>query len=69
MVHHFTGNDWLNVLLLAGLAIVLVIDLRRRSRAAWADGVLSLYFLAYLGGYWIVSLNLFDRYFLPVLPL
>ncbi len=69
IVHYFTGNDWLSVLLVAGLAVVLAIDLRQRSRAAWADGILSLYFLGYLGGSWLVSLNLFDRYFLPVLPL
>lgn len=54
-VHHFTGSDWIGGLLVVGLVAVLVMDLRRRSRMAWADFLLTLYFLGYLAGYWLGS--------------
>jgi hypothetical protein len=33
------------------------------------DALLVIYVTGYLAGYWLVSLNLFDRYFLPIVPL
>ncbi len=69
ILHHFTGNDSFSLLFLAGLAGVLTIDARRRSRAAWVNALLVLYVGGYVAGYWLVSLNLFDRYFLPIVPL
>ena len=69
ILHHFTGNDWIGALLLAGLVGVLVFDARTRSRAASIDALLLVFQAGYLAGYWIVSLNLFDRYFLPIVPL
>src|SRR5579859_5975176 len=69
MLRQFTGNDWVSAALLAGLAALLLFDLGQRSQRAWADWLLAAYVLLYLGGYWIVSLNLFDRYFLPLVPL
>jgi 4-amino-4-deoxy-L-arabinose transferase-like glycosyltransferase len=68
-LHHFTGNDLISVLFLVGLLAVLVMDVRRKSRAAWLDALLVTFQVGYLGGYWLVSLNLFDRYLLPIVPL
>jgi 4-amino-4-deoxy-L-arabinose transferase-like glycosyltransferase len=69
MLRYFTGNDLISVLFLAGLVLMLVHDARHKSRAAWVDALFVIYQVGYLAGYWLVSLNLFDRYFLPILPL
>src|SRR5579859_1100666 len=69
IIHHVTGNDVLSVLFLAGLAGVVAYDARRRSRSGWVNALLVIYVAGYIGGYWLVSLNLFDRYFLPIVPL
>jgi 4-amino-4-deoxy-L-arabinose transferase-like glycosyltransferase len=69
ILQHFTGNDLIGALLLAGLVGLLVGDARHRSRTAWIDALLLVFQVGYLAGYWVVSLNLFDRYFLPIVPL
>ena len=68
-LHYFTGNDLVSILFLAGLAATLAFDFTRHVRAGWAEALLVLYVAGYLAGYWLVSLNLFDRYFLPLVPL
>jgi 4-amino-4-deoxy-L-arabinose transferase-like glycosyltransferase len=68
-LHYFAGNDLISVLFLVGLAALIVYDARRRSRAGWVSALLVIYIAGYMATYWLVSLNLFDRYFLPIVPL
>ena len=68
-LHFFTGNDAVSVLFLVGLIGVLAFDIRNSARANWVDALLVLYLTGYLAVYWLISLNLFDRYFLPIVPL
>jgi 4-amino-4-deoxy-L-arabinose transferase-like glycosyltransferase len=68
-LHYFTGNDAVSLVFLAGLAGALAFDLSQGARATWVDALLVIYLTGYLAGYWLISLNLFDRYFLPLVPL
>jgi hypothetical protein len=68
-LHYFTGNDLVSLLFLAGVAGILACDFSRGVRANWVDTLLVMYLTGYLASYWLVSLNLFDRYFLPLVPL
>lgn len=68
-LHYFSGNDVVSLLFLVGLAGVLAYDLSQGVRATWVEALLVIFLAGYLAGYWLVSLNLFDRYFLPLVPL
>ncbi len=69
LLHYIIGNDQVSVLFVVGMVGVLAFDLSQGSQANWADALLVIYLAGYLAVYWLVSLNLFDRYFLPLVPL
>jgi 4-amino-4-deoxy-L-arabinose transferase-like glycosyltransferase len=69
LLHQFTGSTVVDLLFLAGLVFLVGVDLRQRAPRATADGLLLGFSLVYLGAYWLLSFNLFDRYLLPLLPL
>ena len=69
MLHQFSGSTAIDLLFLAGLALLVVADLRQDAPRATTDGLLLGFSLVYIGAYWLLSVNLFDRYLLPLLPL
>jgi 4-amino-4-deoxy-L-arabinose transferase-like glycosyltransferase len=68
LLHYTTASTALNGLAVAGLAGLLIAGARRPSRGALADGLLAGYALLYLGAYWLLAFNVWDRYLLPLLP-
>ena len=63
------GAEWLGVAMALGVAWQLARDVRRRDRAAVLDWALMGYALAWLGAYWLVAFNTYDRYLYPLTPL
>ena len=63
------GAEWLAVVLALGVGALLARDLRRRDRAAALDWALAGYGLTWLGAYWLVAFNTYDRYLYPLVPL
>jgi 4-amino-4-deoxy-L-arabinose transferase-like glycosyltransferase len=68
LLYYATASRLLNAVALAGVAGRLVTG-ARAQRASLADGVLAGYVVAYLGAYWLLAFNVWDRYLLPLLPL
>lgn len=69
LLHYATGSTWLNFVWLAGLPPLLAVGAPTASRVGLADRLLAGYGLAYIGAYWLLAFNVWDRYLLPVLPL
>jgi 4-amino-4-deoxy-L-arabinose transferase-like glycosyltransferase len=69
LLHYATASTPLNLFWLAGLPLLLAFGSPAPSRAGLADRLLAGYLLAYLGAYWLLAFNVWDRYLLPVLPL
>jgi 4-amino-4-deoxy-L-arabinose transferase-like glycosyltransferase len=70
-----TGSPVLNGILLAGLPVLLVVDVlslsgREKGRsAARADVILLAFGLAFLAGHCVVAFQVWDRYLLGMIPL
>ena len=64
-----SGSTVVNAVFLAGLAGLFVMDLRRPNQAAGWDLILAGYVAGHVLFFWLVPFNLWDRYFLPLLPL
>jgi 4-amino-4-deoxy-L-arabinose transferase-like glycosyltransferase len=58
-----------NSIFVAGLAILLALDARWPSKTGGWDLLLTAYVVGYILLFWLVPFNLWDRYFLPLLPL
>jgi hypothetical protein len=58
-----------NTIFVTGLALLLIIDIWRPSQAGGWDLLLAAYVMGYVLLFWLVPFNLWDRYFLPLLPL
>ncbi len=69
LLGYLTAAPALNLALLAGLPLLLIGQSRQLTRAALADRLLAGYLLLYLGAYWLLAFNVWDRYLLPILPL
>ncbi len=69
LLYHFTASPLLNLVFLAGLPVLLAASFRRPSRAALTDILLVGYLLLYLGLYWLLAFNVWDRYLVPLGPL
>jgi 4-amino-4-deoxy-L-arabinose transferase-like glycosyltransferase len=69
LLHYATASLPLNLFWLAGLPLLLALGSPARSRPGLADRLIAGYLLAYLGAYWLLAFNVWDRYLLPVLPL
>jgi len=57
-----TGSLPANITLLALLPLRLIDHLRRPTRAAVLDWLIAPYALAFIGWYWLVAFNTYDRY-------
>jgi hypothetical protein len=68
LLHYATASRPLNVIAVAGIAGLLLTAAHSR-RAPLADGLLAAFVAAYLGAYWLLAFNVWDRYLLPLLPL
>jgi len=68
-LHYLTASTALNLVLVVGLPLLLINQSRLATRAALADRILTGYLLLYLGAYWLLAFNVWDRYLLPILPL
>ena len=62
------GAEWLGVALALGVGMLLVSGWRRRGCAAALDWTLAGYGLAWLGAYWLIAFNTYDRYLYPLVP-
>lgn len=69
LLHYLTASPALNLLLLVGLPLLLLAEAQAATRAALADRILVGYLVLYLGAYWLLAFNVWDRYLLPILPL
>jgi 4-amino-4-deoxy-L-arabinose transferase-like glycosyltransferase len=69
LLHYSTGVAALNLALALGLAILVADGLRRASWATFVDLALTGFIGAYLGAYWLLAFNVWDRYLLPIVPL
>jgi 4-amino-4-deoxy-L-arabinose transferase-like glycosyltransferase len=69
LLSYGTASPLLNWLLVFGMLALLAAGHRSPSRAALADWILAGYLLAYLGAYWLLAFNVWDRYLVPVLPI
>ncbi|MBI3359933.1 MAG: hypothetical protein HY023_02355, partial [Chloroflexi bacterium] len=71
LLSYFTASPIINALVLIGLPLLLINDVLRRPRRfdSLTDLGLTAFALAYLGAYWLLAFNLWDRYFLAILPL
>jgi 4-amino-4-deoxy-L-arabinose transferase-like glycosyltransferase len=69
LLGHMSGSTVFNGILIVGLALLLIVDLLRPSRQGFVDLLLGGYVLGYLLLFWLVPFNLWDRYFVPLLPL
>ncbi len=63
-----TGSQALNGILLIGIPAMLLLRLRERSRATIADWLIAGYAIAFLGWYWLVAFNTYDRYVHTLIP-
>ncbi|MBI4314901.1 MAG: glycosyltransferase family 39 protein [Chloroflexi bacterium] len=66
LFHTLTGSRLAEAALIAGLLVLFVP--RRRSRAALHDHTLAAFTLAFLGGYWLLAFNVWDRYLVVLAP-
>lgn len=69
LLGHMSGSAVFNAAFVVGLLLLLVADLRRPGPAAFWDVVLAGYTMAYSLFFWLVPFNLWDRYFVPLLPM
>ncbi len=69
LLHFTTATPALNVALLVGLPALWLFNLRRPTRAALADILLTGYLALFLAAYWLLAFNVWDRYLMPLLPL
>ncbi len=69
LLHYMTASPALNGVLVVGLPLLLLAEARSGTRTALADRILAGYLALYLGAYWLLAFNVWDRYLLPVLPL
>lgn len=69
LLQYLTAAPALNLLLAVGLPLRLLAGARTATRAALADRLLAGYGLLYLGAYWLLAFNVWDRYLLPIVPL
>jgi hypothetical protein len=67
LFHTLTGSRLPEAALLVGLLALFVP--RRRSRAALHDYTLAAFTLAFLGGYWLLAFNVWDRYLVVLAPI
>ncbi len=67
LFHTLTGSRLAEAALLAGLLALFVP--RRRSRATLHDYTLAAFTLAFLGGYWLLAFNVWDRYLIVLAPM
>ncbi|NDJ77694.1 MAG: phospholipid carrier-dependent glycosyltransferase [Chloroflexi bacterium] len=67
-LHYMTGSAVVNVALLAGGGLWLVWGLRTRKRGTALDWLLAGFGVAFMGWYWLVALNTYDRYLHTLTP-
>ncbi len=67
LFHTLVGSRFAEAALLVGLLALFVP--RRRSRAALHDYTLAAFTLAFLGGYWLLAFNVWDRYLVVLAPM
>lgn len=69
LLGHVTASRPLNILFIIGLPVLIIAGLRRPSRQALADLLLTGYVCLYLAAYWLLAFNVWDRYLVPLVPL
>jgi hypothetical protein len=69
LLRYATASTPLNLFWLAGLPLLLAFGSPACSRVGLADRLIAGFLLAYLGAYWLLAFNIWDRYLLPLLPL
>ncbi|MGB4677786.1 MAG: glycosyltransferase family 39 protein, partial [Aggregatilineales bacterium] len=70
LLHEFTGSFLLDVLALALLTALAVLEFATgRGRGARASALILAFAIAYLALHWLAAVPLLDRYLLPLVPL
>ena len=69
LLAHYSDFGLINAIFLVGLAALMITGALRRARSDRFDWLWAGYISGYLALFWLVPFNLWDRYFLPLLPL
>ncbi|MGQ0603871.1 MAG: hypothetical protein ACT4QE_19495, partial [Anaerolineales bacterium] len=69
LLGYVTASTQLNFVLLVGLPVLLLLNLRTPSRPPLTDLLFTGYYLLYLAMYWLFAFNVWDRYLVPLVPL
>jgi 4-amino-4-deoxy-L-arabinose transferase-like glycosyltransferase len=68
LLNYIAVSPLVNALFIIGLPALLLLNLRHPTRAALADVILTGYLLLFLGAYWLLAFNVWDRYLVPLVP-